>query len=200
MNTGKVFTTDIILSSDMVEMRPLRANDIDHLLQFAIEEPELWHFSMISAAGEDALKNYIQLALEAKKQEKEYPFIIFDKRAHTYAGSTRFYDIQFSTKTLQLGYTWYGKQFQGSGLNTHCKFLLLEFAFESWNMERVEFRADVNNTKSIRAMEKIGCIKEGILRSNAIKPDGSRRDSIVLSILKDEWFKNVKSALIKQMV
>ena len=112
------------------------------------------------------------------------------------AGSTRFYDINFPFKTLQLGYTWYGKQFHGTGLNKHCKYLLLSYAFEELGMERVEFRADNNNERSIAAMKSIGCKVDGILRSN-MPTFGSdvRRDSIVLSILKNEWFGEVKEKL-----
>ncbi len=125
----------------------------------------------------------------------EYPFIVFDKKTQQFAGSTRYYDIQLSHQTLQLGYTWYGKEFHGTGLNKHCKFLLLHFAFETLKMERVDFRADHKNARSIAAMKGIGCIEEGVLRSNMLLPDNRRRDSIVLSILKDEWFANVKDKL-----
>ena len=156
---------------------------------------------MITAAGEEALANYVEIALEARTTEKEYPFIVFDKQTNQYAGSTRFYDINLAFKTLQLGYTWYGKEFQRTGLNRHCKFLLLSFAFEELQMERVEFRADNNNEKSVTAMKAIGCKVEGVLRSHMPTRDSNvRRDSIVLSILKDEWFGGVKANLGKKLV
>lgn len=96
---------------------------------------------------------------------------------------------------MQLGYTWYGKDFQGTGLNKQCKFLLLEFAFEKLGMERVEFRADNNNARSIAAMKSIGCTVEGVLRSHMPDSFGGRRDSIVLSILKKEWENGVRDKL-----
>ena len=136
------------------------------------------------------------MAIDARKEEKEYPFIVFDKLRNSYAGSSRFYDIQLLHKTLQLGYTWYGKDFQGTGLNKQCKYLLLSFAFDKLGMERVEFRADNNNKRSIAAMKSIGCKEEGVLRSNSVKQDGLRRDSIVLSILKGEWENEVKQRLL----
>ena len=80
-------------------------------------------------------------------------------------------------------------------MNKNCKYLLLEFAFEFLKMERVEFRADNDNERSIQAMKSIGCTIEGVLRSNTYKPDGGRRDSIVLSILKDEWHNTIKHKL-----
>ena len=197
MNNSSFFdlTKPIVLSTSVVELRPLQEADYELLLPFALNEPELWTYSLVSAAGEAGLKNYLQIALNAKNQLREYPFIVFDKRTQQYAGSTRYYDIQLPMQTLQLGYTWYGQQFQGTGLNTHCKYLLLAHAFENMGIERVEFRADANNAKSIRAMKKIGCVEEGILRSNTPKLTGGRRDSIVLSILKQEWIEKVKPML-----
>jgi RimJ/RimL family protein N-acetyltransferase len=187
-----------ILEDNRVLLRPLEESDFQYLLPIAMNEPDTWEYSPVSAAGEDGLKNYLKTALDAKATGKEYPFIVFDKRTNEFAGSTRFYDINLPYKTLQLGYTWYAKKFRGTGLNKHCKFLLLSFAFEKLGMERVEFRADNNNSRSIAAMKSIGCKVEGILRSNMpTQIEGIRRDSIVLSILKDEWFSNVKEELGK---
>jgi RimJ/RimL family protein N-acetyltransferase len=190
---------DYKLENERVLLRPLNENDLSHLLRFALYEPELWTFSLISAGGEAGMKKYIQLATDAREKGNEYPFIVFDKQRNSYAGSTRFYDIQLNHKTLQLGYTGYGKDFLGTGLNKHCKYLLLEFAFDKMLMERVEFRADNNNKRSIAAMKSIGCTEEGVLRSNTIKQDGNRRDSIVLSILKAEWENGVKDRLLTAM-
>ncbi|MEX8548772.1 MAG: GNAT family N-acetyltransferase [Mucilaginibacter sp.] len=189
------FSADYILEDDFVQLRPLTENDYESLLPFALNEPETWKYSMVPVAGAQGLKTYIEAALAAREAKKEYPFIVFDKRRQKYAGSTRFYDINLPYNSLQLGFTWYGSQFQGTGLNKHCKFLLLRFAFEQMGMERVEFRADNNNKRSIAAMQSIGCTIEGVLRSHLPLPDGTRRNTIVLSILKEEWFGTVKEAL-----
>lgn len=193
MNTS--FNDTIILENSVVCLSPLTIDDYYNLLPFALNEPEIWKYSLVQAVGEDGLKAYLDVAIKAQKTATEYPFIVYDKRTNAYVGSTRFYDIQLANKCLQLGYTWYGKAFQGTGLNKHCKYLLLEFAFEKMGMERVEFRADNDNQKSIAAMKSIGCKVEGVLRSNGFKPDGNRRDSIVLSILKNEWEATVKENL-----
>src|SRR6478609_374512 len=185
-------SNEYILEDDCVLLRPLQAGDCNNLLLFSLQEPELWKYSLVKVAGEENLKSYISSALAARKAGVEYPFIVFDKRTQEFAGSTRFYDIQIFHKTLQLGYTWYGKKFHGTGLNKHCKYLLLGFAFDQIGMERVEFRADNTNERSIAAMKSIGCIEEGVLRSNTLKADGGRRNSIVLSILKTEWDNGVK--------
>jgi len=193
-------TKNYILEDDRVMLRPLQPEDSVHLLPFALNEPELWKFSLVSAAGEAGLQNYLNITFKARDEGKEYPFIVFDKVANEYAGSTRFYDIQNELQTLQLGYTWYGKKFQGTGLNKHCKYLLLSFVFERIGMERFELRADNNNTRSIAAMKSIGCKVDGVLRSNMpTREEGRRRDSIVLSILKNEWFGEVKKELGKKL-
>jgi N-acetyltransferase len=189
------FEDHYILEDRHVILIPLEESDFIHLLPFALNEPELWQYSLVSAAGHTGLRHYMQLALDARAAEREYAFVIFDKASNSFAGCTRFYDINLPFQTLQIGYTWYGKQFQGTGLNKHCKYLMLSFAFEDLNMERVEFRADNNNAKSIAAMKSIGCKVDGVLRSNMPKRDGGRRDSIVLSILKEEWFGGVKDML-----
>jgi RimJ/RimL family protein N-acetyltransferase len=193
------FTQEYNLENEVVLLRPLRENDYEHLVTFSINEPDLWYYSLVPADSEENLKTYIYAALKGRTDNKEYPFIVFDKRTGKYAGSTRFYDIQLHHKTLQLGYTWYGKAFQGTGLNKNAKFLLLQFAFETIGVERVEFRADNNNKRSINAMKSIGCIEEGVLRSNCVAASGIRRDSIVLSILSHEWFASVKAQLQKQL-
>ena len=187
------FPPNTILEDDAVLLRPLEESDVENLLEFSNNEPETWKYSLIQVDGKENLTNYIQLALKARENNTEYPFIVFDKKSGKYAGSTRFYDINLAFKTLQLGYTWYGKEFRGTGLNKHCKFLLLQFAFETLGMDRVEFRADNNNQRSIAAMKSIGCKVEGVLRDHMPTYNSDvRRDSIILSILRQEWFDEVK--------
>lgn len=192
-------TLDYVLENEHVMLRPLRAGDFEHLLVFSENEPEIWRYSLIQADGADKLKVYIDIALKARAEGREYPFVVFDKKQNAYAGSTRFYDIIPAFQTVQLGYTWYGKKHQGTGLNKHCKYLMLSFAFEQMGCERVEFRADNDNKRSIAAMKSIGCVEEGVLRSNMPRPDGKRRDSIVLSILKNEWLDGVKARLAERL-
>lgn len=180
------FSLDYILEDERVLLRPLVPSDFEFLKHFAINEPTLWQYSLVPADGLENMQAYIDLALADKAKETSYPFIVFDKLTQKYVGSTRFYDYQPKHNTVLLGYTWYGKESQGTGLNKHCKFLMLQFAFEELGLDRVEFRADNNNARSIAAMKSIGCTVEGILRSNCTSPTG-RRDSIVLSILKEEW-------------
>lgn len=194
------FFQKLLLEDETVLLRSLEETDVENLMEISINESETWKYSLVRADGQENLENYIRIALKARENGTEFPFIVFDKKSGKYAGSTRFYDINFEFKTLQLGYTWYGKQFRGTGLNKHCKFLLLQFAFETLGMERVEFRADNNNQRSIAAIKSIGCKVEGVLRSHMPTfASEVRRDSIVFSILKSEWLYEVKDNLQKKL-
>lgn len=193
------FSRDYILENNRAKLIPLNENHFLDLLPFSIHETDIWKYSLQQPIGEEKLKQYIKNTLLKRSAQKEYAFAVYDKKSQTFAGSTRFYDIDFDNESLEIGYTWYGKNFQGTGLNKNCKFLLLEFAFENLQMERVGFQADNNNAKSIAAMKSIGCTLEGVLRGYSKKPDGDRRDSAVLSILQSEWFKTVKEMLLKKI-
>lgn len=193
------FLKQYVLDDERVLLSPLNKDDIRHLLPFAINEPGLWTYSLQSGAGAENMKQYVANALQERVKGWSYPFLVWDKKTNQCAGSTRFYDIQLLKSSTQLGYTWYGKAFQGTGINAHCKYLLLRFAFETMGWERVEFRADNNNQRSIAAMKGIGCTVEGILRQDAPLATGGRRDSIVLSILKSEWEGHVKQRLLDKM-
>ena len=190
-----IFAHDYVLENERALLRPIEESDFENLLPFSLQEPEIWKYGLLTAAGEDNLRNYLKLAVNNRKEKKEYTFIVFDKKTNTYAGSTRFYDIQQTFLTTQLGYTWYGKDFQRTGLNRHCKLLILSFVFEEWELERLEFRAHAQNFKSIEAMKAIGCVMEGTLRSHMPTVSGERRDSVVLSILKNEWLNGGKEKL-----
>jgi RimJ/RimL family protein N-acetyltransferase len=189
------FKEEYILENDVVRLQPLQASDFEKLVAFSINEPDLWSFNANPADSPENLKIYIEKALFQKEKLIEYPFIVFDKVNQKYAGCTRFYAISLEFKFLEIGYTWYGKEFQGTKLNKNCKYLLLEFAFEKMKMERVAFAANSKNERSINAMKSIGCFVEGISRNISTDAFGNRIDAIRLSIIKNEWFDSVKQNL-----
>jgi RimJ/RimL family protein N-acetyltransferase len=193
------FSKDYVLEDNRVILRPITISDLVLLEEYVKSEPEIWKFSLVAIQKVEDLIGYLESAIQSRKDKNAYPFIVFDKVTNTYVGSTRFYDIQLGFETTQLGYTWYSKKVWGTGLNAHCKYLLLQFAFEQMNLKRVEFRADNNNKRSIAAMQKIGCTIEGVLRSHLPKPDGTRRDSIVLSITQEDWNSSVEKILQAQL-
>ena len=178
---------DLILEDERVLLRPLVQEDAVFLSAYVKAEPTLWKYALTPITTAQEFEQYIKTAIESRILKTAYPFIVFDKLQNKYVGSTRFYDIQLENNSTQFGYTWYSEKTWGTGLNEHCKLLLLTFAFETIGFERVEFRADNRNKRSIAAMQKIGCTVEGILRNHLPTSDGTRRDSIILSMLKKEW-------------
>ena len=190
--------TEIILENERVLLRPLMQEDAVYLSDYVNAEPSLWKYALTPITTTQEFGQYITTAIESRRLKTAYPFIVFDKLQNKFVGSTRFYDIQLDYSTTQLGYTWYSEKTWGTGLNEHCKFLLLSYAFETIGFERVEFRADYRNKRSIAAMQKIGCSVEGILRNHLPTSDGTRRDSIVLSMLKNEW-PNIKAGFLARI-
>lgn len=192
---------DFVLENEFCLLRVLSKNDYEEFLQFSINEPETWFYSLQGADGKENLKKYLDIAYANFEKKIELPFTIIDKKLNKVAGSTRFYDINFNFNTTQIGYTWLAKEFRQTGLNKSCKYLMLNFAFDYWQMERVELRADARNKTSINAMQSIGAKVDGILRSNMPTKEtgGVRRDSIVLSILKNEWYCETKQNLFNKI-
>ena len=188
------FAKEIVLENERVRLEPLQMHHLEVLLPYSEKEPELWTYSLVSGAGKSNLEIYMRLAIEGRAKGHSYPFAVFDKETQLFVGSTRFYDFQPHHRTTQLGYTWYGKNHHRTGINRHCKLLMLSYAFDTLSLERVEFRADALNARSLEAMKKIGCTVEGILRKNCQGPQ-VRRDSIILSILKEEWDQTIKIGL-----
>ncbi|MFM9403689.1 GNAT family N-acetyltransferase [Myroides odoratimimus] len=186
---------DIVLMDDRVILKPLEAYNYNDLVGFAIKEPEIWKYATVGVEGADGMKNYISQAIEDRNKGKAYPFIVFDKRTEEYVGSTRFYNIDHKNKMLLIGYTWYSKLTQGTGVNKHCKYMMFKYAFEVMGMERVEFRVDNTNERSKVAVQSVGCTLEGVLRSEIIIHSGRRRDTAIFSMLKDEWFSHAKKEL-----
>lgn len=189
------FEENIFLENDRVLLRPLLKEDFDQLLYFSENEPEIWKYSLANVSGKTNLEIYIANAIRTKNALTAFPFIVYDKKFKAYAGSTRFYDLNTLQRNMLLGNTWYGKQFQGTGLNKNCKYLLLQYAFENMKMERIELRADNGNERSKAAMRSMGATEEGILRKDCYNAEGGRRDSVVFSILKEEWFNCIKEKL-----
>ena len=189
------FKKEYILENEIVRLSPLETFHFDDLLEYSINEPELWRYNSGGANGSENLKKYISNAIQQREEENEYPFIVFDKRNNKYVGSTRFYSFNEINNTADLGYTWYGKEYQGNGTNKNCKYLLLEFAFEKIELERVGFGASKLNIRSINAMKSIGCKIEGIFRNYCLDNYGNRIDAIFLSILRTEWLAYVKEKM-----
>lgn len=186
-----------ILENEHVQLRLLRSDD-DGLLPLALE-PETWKHTVTKIASAIEYYNWLNQCISEHEQQTRFPFVIIDKQTGALAGSTSYGNISPVDKRLEIGWTWLGKPFRGTGLNRHCKFLLLSYAFEVLHFERVELKTDVLNIRSRKAMLKIGATEEGILRSHSLMHDGRRRDTIYYSILRSEW-PAIKATIFKDLL
>ncbi|WP_223550426.1 GNAT family N-acetyltransferase [Aestuariivivens sp. NBU2969] len=174
------------LENNHARLSPLGLNNYKHLLHIA-QEKNLIQFSPSKINTPEALKDYVQVAVDGLYHKTTIPFIIYDKQKKAYSGSTRFGHINWTNKVLHIGWTWLGREFQGTGLNKQVKFLMLQFAFDKLNFDKVEFRVDDRNLQSRKAIEKLGATLEGILRRDTIMIDGYKRNTCCYGILKEEW-------------
>ena len=124
---------------------------------------------------------------EAMAQADQYPFAIVEVAKGKVVGSTRYLNIRPEHASLEIGWTWLGQDWQGTGVNTEAKYLLLSHAFEVMGCRRVEFKADARNLRSQRALEGIGATREGVLRQHMIVQGDFSRDSVYFSVLDNEW-------------
>lgn len=175
-----------VLENAYAALIPLRLDHFELLRSIALEV-DLYQYGPSDISTENKLKQYIDSALADAKAASARPYIIFDKKQQRYAGSTRFGHIDPHHHTVHIGWTWLGTDFRGSGINTHIKYLMLNHAFSEMDMEKVSFRIDERNTRSRRAVEKLGATLEGVLRQNMIVKDGFRRSTACYGILRSEW-------------
>lgn len=186
-----------ILENSRVKLSLLDLSNYEYLLGVS-QEKNLVYYSPSTIATPEDLKDYVRVAVDGYYHKTTLPFIIYDKQQQAYAGSTRFGLINWKNKVLHIGWTWIGHNFQGSGLNINMKFLMLQYAFETLEFDKVEFRIDERNMKSRKAAEKIGATLEGVLRKDTLMPDGFKRSTCCYGILKEEWAE-IKNMLLKKI-
>lgn len=176
----------IVLENSKVKLVPLSLIYLDGLHQIA-QETDLWKWATKPLNVKDELRQYIFKALEGYKVGTCIPFVILDKSTGNVAGCTRFACIVAEDKRLEIGYTWLGKEYHGTGLNKATKYEMLNHAFEVMGINRVELKTDALNSRSRKAIEKLGAKEEGVLRAHMICGSGRVRDTIYYSIIKAEW-------------
>lgn len=177
---------DIALENDRVLLRPLAFTD-EFELQIIANDEDLWVYGLTDLSQPGELERYIRNAIAARDEGTCAVWTIIDKRTNSIAGCTRLAEISWKDERGQIGWTWIGKQFQGSGLNKAMKHLILKYGFEELNLNRIELKADERNVQSRKAIKSIGAIEEGILRQHLKLHNGYLRNSVFYSILRSEW-------------
>lgn len=191
------WTKPVALEGKLVKLIPLDLSHQNDLLN-AASDGNLWELWFTSVPSATTISKYLNSALENQQKGLALPFTIVDKKTNKIVGSTRYLNIEAENRRLEIGATWYAKSVQRTGINTECKYLLLQHAFETLGCIAVEFRTHYHNLASRNAILRLGAKQEGILRNHRIDPQGNYRDTVVFSILDNEW-KTVKASLEYRM-
>jgi N-acetyltransferase len=182
-----LWKTSVNLAGNCVRLEPLTSEHVSGLAAVGCDDRiwKLMRYGLIRT--ERDMRAWVEKILEGQAAGTDLPFAVIHLASGRVAGATRYMEIHPENRGLEIGGTWYGLEFQRTTVNTECKYLLLQYAFEILGAIRVQFKADVRNERSWRAIERIGAKREGVLRNHMILPDGMIRDSILYSIIDREW-------------
>jgi RimJ/RimL family protein N-acetyltransferase len=195
---GHMEVKPIVLTGKHVRLEPMTEAHAPALAEIGVGQP-FWDFMVYGRMETaDDMRGWVQDILSRAEKGTDLPFVAIHLSSGRVAGATRYMNIMPHDRGLEIGGTWYGPEFQRTVVNTECKYLLLSHAFETLGCIRVQLKTDLRNERSQKAIERIGAVKEGILRNHMILPDGHYRHSVFYSILDTEWSK-VKKRLEEMM-
>jgi RimJ/RimL family protein N-acetyltransferase len=177
----------VVLTGKYVRLEPMTEAHISGLAEIGVGQP-FWDFMVYGRMETaDDMRGWVQDILSRAEKRTDLPFVAIHLESGRVAGATRYMNIMPYDRGLEIGGTWYGPEFQRTVVNTECKYLLLSHAFETLGCIRVQLKTDLRNERSQKAIERIGAVKEGVLRNHMILPDGYYRYSVYYSILDTEW-------------
>ena len=188
----------VVLTGKHVRLEPMIEEHVPGLAEIGIGQA-FWDFMLYgNIETVDDIRNWVRDILSRAERGTDLPFVAIHLASGRVAGATRYLNIVPKDRGLEIGGTWYGLEFQRTPVNTECKYLLLRHAFETLGCIRVQLKTDLRNERSQKAIERIGAVKEGVLRNHMILPDGRYRHSVFYSILDTEW-PGVKKRLEEMM-
>ena len=177
----------VTLVGKLVRLEPLSEAHTSGLAKVGLA-PEIWRYMRYGKVETvEQLSTWVREILELQAQGTDLPFTVIHLASGNAIGCTRYLHIDPPNRSLEIGGTWYGLAYQGTLVNSECKYLLLKYAFETLECVRVWFKSDLRNHRSQRAIERLGAVREGVLRNHMILPDGYIRDSVMFSLIPEEW-------------
>lgn len=177
---------EITLEGNLVKLIPLKADHRSALLE-ASSDGELWNLWFTGVPSKNSIDAYLEYAFSEQAAGRALLFAVVDKQTQKIIGSTRYCNADNLNHRVEIGYTWYAKSYQRTGVNTECKYLLLQHAFENLDAIAVEFRTHWHNQASRAAIARLGAKQDGILRNHQKTAEGIYRDTVVFSIIDQEW-------------
>ena len=184
MNSSWLYETT--LKGNLVTIAPLKREHAGALLE-AAADGELWNLWYTSIPSSKTIDAYLDQAFKDQSDGRALLFAVMDNATQKIIGSTRYCNADSLNKRVEIGYTWYAKSFQRTGINTECKYLLLTHAFETLDVIAVEFRTHWHNLPSRAAIARLGAKQDGILRNHQKSAEGIYRDTVVFSVIDQEW-------------
>ena len=188
------FVEPTTLSARGITLVPL---DVSHEtgLRAAAADGELWNIRVTSVPEPDQTRKYIEDALQMRADGNRFAFAVLEDATGAVLGTTSYHDILPAVKRVEIGYTWYAQRCQRTHVNTTCKLLMLQHAFDTLSCKVVGWRTDNFNFASQRAIERLGAKKDGVIRGHAMRRDGTIRDTVMYSLAAGEW-PEVKAQLL----
>lgn len=183
---GNLDIKPVELVGQRVKIAPMEAKHIGELF-VAGNSPEIWTYMPMVVQTLGDMERLVTEALKQREQGTQFPFVIVDKDTNMLVGSTRFIDISVPNRNLEIGWTWLSPSVWRTKVNTECKYLLFKHCFETLDTIRVQLKTDSRNLRSQKAIERIGAVKEGVIRNHRILSDGYRRHSVYYSVIENEW-------------
>ena len=180
------FVQPVTLTAHGVLLEPLTFAHEPGLRQ-AAADGELWTLRVTSVPEPEQTQAYIDTALRMQTEGTRVPFAVIEQSTGRVLGSTSYHDILPAVKRLEIGYTWYAQSVQRTHVNTACKRLLMTHAFDTLGCHVVGWRTDHLNLASQRAIERLGAHKDGVIRGQALRRDGTIRDTVMYSMTASEW-------------
>lgn len=177
------------LTGDNVILSPMNCEEINSLWDIASDE-QLWAWTLHRINSKNEMYQYCAQALCDNYKGYAIPFIIKEKSTKRVVGSTRFGSVDIENKHMEIGWTWIGKEWQRTAINTEMKYLMMQYGFEYLGLNRISIITDTRNIPSQKAIERLGFVKEGIIRQHLITHNGYVRDSVSYSMIKEEWEQN----------
>lgn len=176
----------VTLDGEFVRLEPLERSHIPALCAVGLDD-DLWRWTQANIRTPQDMEAYVAEAIALREKGSALPFATVDRASGTVVGSTRYGNIELANRKVEIGWTWIGRPWQRSGVNTEAKLLMLTYAFETLGCHRVELKTDVLNERSRRAIERLGAKEEGVLRKHLVTSTGRVRDTVYYSILDSEW-------------
>ncbi|MCA1054168.1 GNAT family N-acetyltransferase [Rossellomorea aquimaris] len=183
--TVSPFDPQFVLEGERIKLVPMKLEHARDL--FRINDRDLWAFMFSEISTLEEMERWVSEAVKLRGQRAALPFVVMLKDTDEIVGTTRMYEWNEKQKSCEVGSTWYDKDYQRTFANTETKFVLLQFCFEQLGMIRVQLKTDERNVRSRKAIERLGAVKEGILRNERILANGYVRNAVLYSITKEEW-------------